>query len=317
MNLILLIGNKTDPHIKGICSCLEDLQEKFIVLDKIDFSDSITINYKGGKLNSKIRFDNQIILNSEIKSVWNSTALKIVGKDDLLEESQKFATVEWTEGINSLWQSVNALWVNSPYSIFNSANRLHQLDLANDVGLDCPETLITNNADELIKFYNGCNQNIVAKTLGSSEGLPEGKMIFTNKISKNNLEKLDNLKYSPTFFQEYIPKQTELRITIIGSKIHAVEIHSQKSEKTKDDWRHYDDFKKTPYLPVTLDKEVVKKLQKLMQKLGLVYGAIDMIKTPDGNLVFLEVNANGRWWWIQELTGLDIAKDVALTLSKN
>ena len=80
---------------------------------------------------SKLEFDNKIILNSEIKSVWNSTALKIIGKNKLLPESQKFANVEWTEGINSLWESLDAFWINSPSSISTSANRIHQLDAAN------------------------------------------------------------------------------------------------------------------------------------------------------------------------------------------
>lgn len=40
-----------------------------------------------------------------------------------------------------------------------------------------------------------------------------------------------------------------------------------------------------------------------------------MIKTPYDELIFLEVNAKGRWWWIQELKGIDIAKDVAIPLS--
>ena len=168
----------------------------------------------------------------------------------------------------------------------------------------------------MTQFYHDCDQDIVAKTLGSSEGLPEGKMIFTNKISETHIKNLENLRYSPTFFQKYVPKKTEIRITMINSKINAVEIHSQKSEKTKHDWRHYDDFEKTPYVPIILDNDVTKKLQNLMKNLGLVYGAIDMIKTPDDDLIFLEVNANGRWWWIQELTGINVAKDIALALAK-
>jgi hypothetical protein len=40
-------------------------------------------------------------------------------------------------------------------------------------------------------------------------------------------------------------KKTEFRVTVIGNVLHAAEIHSQESEKTKHDWRLYDDFAKT------------------------------------------------------------------------
>ncbi len=72
-------------------------------------------------------------------------------------------------------------------------------------------------------------------------------MIFTTKISKQDLDRSNELQYAPCMFQEYVPKKTEFRVTIIGNVIRAAEIHSQKSEKTKHNWRQYDDFKKTPY----------------------------------------------------------------------
>jgi glutathione synthase/RimK-type ligase-like ATP-grasp enzyme len=141
-------------------------------------------------------------------------------------------------------------------------------------------------------------------------------MIFTTKITKEYLDKANTLRYAPCLFQEYIPKKTEFRVTIVGNELHSAEIHSQNSEKTKHDWRHYDDFKKTPYEQKVLPKKIAKSLLRLMKLMNLQFGAVDLIKTPDDNFVFLEVNPNGRWWWIQELTGMNIAKDIALFLSK-
>ena len=44
----------------------------------------------------------------------------------------------------------------------------------------------------------------------------------------------------------------------------------------------------------------------LVRRLGLRYGAIDLILTPEGDYVFLEINPNGQWQWIEEPTGLPI-----------
>jgi glutathione synthase/RimK-type ligase-like ATP-grasp enzyme len=44
--------------------------------------------------------------------------------------------------------------------------------------------------------------------------------------------------------------------------------------------------------------------------MGLSYGAIDMILTPDGRYVFLEINPNGQYYWIEQMTGLPISDAV-------
>ena len=201
--------------------------------------------------------------------------------------------------------------MNHPSSIIASVNRVKQLELANKVGLNVPKTLITNNPIKLQEFFDQSNEEIIAKTLHSSEGLPEDKMIFTTKITKNDLLRSKELQYAPTLFQEYIPKKTEFRITIVEDTLHVAEIYSQKSNKTKHDWRQYDDFKKTPYKKSKIPKEIENSLLKLMSKMKLKFGAADLIKTPKNEFVFLEINSNGRWWWIQELTGMNIAKDIA------
>jgi hypothetical protein len=47
-----------------------------------------------------------------------------------------------------------------------------------------------------------------------------------------------------------------------------------------------------------------------VDRLGLVYGAIDMRLTPDGRYVFLEVNPSGLWLFVEEPTGLPITDAV-------
>ena len=98
--------------------------------------------------------------------------------------------------------------------------------------------------------------------------------------------------------------------------IHTAEINSQSSEKTKDDWRNYDDFDKTLYKKAILPKDIKEKLMKIMDNLDLKFGCVDLILTPQDEYFFLEVNPNGRWWWIQQLTGMNIAKDIATYLTE-
>jgi glutathione synthase/RimK-type ligase-like ATP-grasp enzyme len=51
--------------------------------------------------------------------------------------------------------------------------------------------------------------------------------------------------------------------------------------------------------------------------LGLSYGAIDMIVTPEGEFIFLEVNPHGAWLWIENEIGTPIAASLAESLCSN
>ena len=106
-------------------------------------------------------------------------------------------------------------------------------------------------------------------------------------------------------FQAYVPKRFELRITVVGQQVFAAEIHSQHTNHTRHDWRRYD-LDETPHFPHALPPDVAQRCIQLVQELGLCYGAIDMVLTPDDRYVFLEINPSGQYLWIEQLTGLPI-----------
>ena len=92
---------------------------------------------------------------------------------------------------------------------------------------------------------------------------------------------------------------------MVGRKIFPVEIRSQETNHTRHDWRRYDHFK-MQYVPHELPAEVAQRCVQLVEQLGLCYGAIDMILTPDGRYVFLEINPQGQCQWLEEVTGMPI-----------
>jgi len=54
----------------------------------------------------------------------------------------------------------------------------------------------------------------------------------------------------------------------------------------------------------------------LLEKFQLNFGAIDMVLTPNDEYVFLELNPNGQWLWLEHLTGLPISEEMAKLLIK-
>ncbi len=315
MTLVLLNGSNDDPHIIGISKELEKINCNHFVIDEFSHNDIFFVDFEKGKYSSSINLRGNKIDLSKIKSVWNTSPFRIKISEELSDVTKPFVKAEWTEGIHSLWNSLQTKWINHPESILSCVNRVKQLEIASGIGLETPKTLVTNSPEKLQEFYKKHNGEIIAKTLHSSEGLPEDKMIFTTRITKEDLERKEDLRYAPCMFQEYVPKITEFRVTIVGNTVHVAEIYSQMSDKTKDDWRQYDDFEKTPYKESILPTDISERLIKLMKLMNLEFGAVDLIKTPADEFVFLEINPNGRWWWIQELTGMNIAKSIASYLS--
>ena len=182
-----------------------------------------------------------------------------------------------------------------------------------------PSTLVSNNKNDLIDFAKKCDNNIILKLMKQdiykcSDG--EIKGFYTNRIGVEHLENFSTTEENPIVLQKYIEKDFEVRYTVVGNKHLVCKIDSQKSQKAKNDWRRYD-LTKTPHVTITPPCDIKNKVEQLLKELGLEYGAIDFIVTPDNEWIFLEINCFGQWLWIEDLTGLDISGAICSWIYKN
>jgi len=138
--------------------------------------------------------------------------------------------------------------------------------------------------------------------------------VYTTTLEDDDLASDLSLSMCPAIYQEYVEKAYELRVTVVGEEAFACAIHSQESEQTQVDWRRYD-FDNTPHEPYDLDPDLKAKCVEIVGRFGLRFSAMDLIVRPDGKVFFLELNPNGQWGWIEELTGLPITKALADLLS--
>jgi glutathione synthase/RimK-type ligase-like ATP-grasp enzyme len=232
----------------------------------------------------------------------------------------EFAQRESNEFLKTLWSCLRKeiLWVSHPEDIRGASHKMHQLITAKKLGFDIPDTIVTNNPDTILSFYEKHGGNIVNKVLNRgyvdyNDGI--FSLIYTNRVSKDELQKsVKSIKINPCLFQEYIPKLVELRITVVGSIVFAAEIHSQNSQRTKDDWRRYD-LEHTPHFAHKLPANIESLCRKMVKGYNLNFGTIDMIVTPENKYIFLELNPNGQWMWIEELTKLPISEALVSLLA--
>jgi glutathione synthase/RimK-type ligase-like ATP-grasp enzyme len=139
----------------------------------------------------------------------------------------------------------------------------------------------------------------------------QDKVVFTNPVSPQDLKELHGLRLCPMTFQEQLLKALELRVTVVGNRLFTAAIDSQSSDHAQYDWRrnglNFIDAWKFYDLP----QDVEERLLRLMDWFGLNYGAIDLILTPDGRYVFLEINPVGEFFWLERCPGLPISKAIA------
>lgn len=209
--------------------------------------------------------------------------------------------------------SIEAFHLDQIRRVHHANNKQLQLQVARSLGLETPRTLITNSPAAVQAFANACEAGIITKMLSSFAIYEKGeeKVVFTNSVSRQDLEELDGLRYAPMTFQEKVPKMFELRVTIVGYQIFAAAIDSQSSERAIDDWRRDGVALLDAWQPYELPPAVEEKLLKLMDYFGLNYGAIDIIVTPDGRYVFLEINPAGEFFWLEQNPGLPISQALA------
>ena len=48
----------------------------------------------------------------------------------------------------------------------------------------------------------------------------------------------------------------------------------------------------------------------MLKDFGLMFGAFDFIVDQNGDWIFLEINPNGQWLWLEKILGLPISKKI-------
>lgn len=232
-----------------------------------------------------------------------------------VEESsleERFIRNESRGALRSFLSTLTCTWINHPETMDRIAsNNLYQQQVARRVGLMTPMTLLSNDPESVINFSSQKN-GLLLKSIGYTKLDDEGRyFLYSQHISHEEIKRsVPAICRCPVFSQEYVEKRYEHRVMVLGNRILSCRIDSQASEATKVDWRHYD-FGKVEHLQVKLPDKVEEQLHQFMDAIGLKYGAIDLIETPDGNFVFLEVNPSGQWGCIADLAGLPIPEAVA------
>lgn len=282
-------------------------------LDQYPCNAQLTYRASNDHFGGELAIDGRRLDLASIGGVWCRSFRPTGFPKDLKPEDRKFVENESQRALDALLTIVGVRWINHPHCHARANAKAAQLYMARQVGLDIPPTLITNDAAEVRRFAGQSNHQIVYKAHSQTFNLEPGKVLYTGIVSDDEIRNLDLIEISPGIFQKYVSKAYEVRATVVGSRIFAGKIDSQANAESAIDWRRRPyDIEETP---IRLPANVESKILALMRAFDLYFGALDLIVTPDGDHVFLEVNPAGQYLWVEAATKLPITAALAEELS--
>jgi glutathione synthase/RimK-type ligase-like ATP-grasp enzyme len=103
---------------------------------------------------------------------------------------------------------------------------------------------------------------------------------------------------------------------VVDDRVFATAITSPDSHEQVD-WRISDlAGRSLTHTMVKLPEDTEDNCRALVKEFGLRYSSIDMAQDTSGNLYFLELNPNGQWAWIEQLTDYPIRDAIIDALTR-
>jgi len=278
-------------------------------LDRYPAESTLTYRLDATRDSVVLESDRRRLDFADIGSIWCRMMTPSGFPADLNAADRKFAQIEAERALSGLLSLPDVLWINHPHRHVLANAKPAQLALARRLGLAIPPTLVSNDSDEVRAFIAAAPGPVIYKCFSQGLDLPPDQAQYTGVVGASEQARLDLIRATPGVFQHYVEKAFELRVTIVGERVFAGRINSQASESSAIDWRRRPfDMDKKPY---DLPDDVAAKLRAFMRAFGLVYGAFDLIVTPEGRYVFLEINPAGQYMWVETTTHMPITAALA------
>jgi glutathione synthase/RimK-type ligase-like ATP-grasp enzyme len=317
---VLVITNDHDEHADAV---IEELYRRAVPVFRFhpeEFTDAASISMEicNGRIDGEIRTDGQRVAFHDICAAWyrRSRGLHapLPSLNLLHGDLENFVRVQSSATLSGLFAGLQTLWVGQPFKLRQAEVKAVQLAEASKAGLTTPTTLISNDPERAAVFVEALRDTdcaikpLIATRVDSEEG---ARLPLTTILPRGHA--LDSVAPAPSIFQPYIEKAYELRCVVMGERIFTAKLDSQAHESTRKDWRAGDVEQHEVF---DLPERVQAGLHRLLRSFGINFASIDMIVTPEGEFVFLDLNPNGQWLWLEEELGLPLVAGMADLLTR-
>jgi ATP-grasp ribosomal peptide maturase len=313
---VVVLATERDLTADHIVAELQRNQVPVARMDAADFPSRITLEARfdgssgwGGWLSDPYR---RVELES-VRSVYFRRPEPFILPDGMSGPERLWAYREARMGFGGTLLGLDCLWVNDARAAAAAEYKPAQLAVAARCGLRTPRTTVTNCPRQARAWVEALPGSAVVKALGGVSHVEDGrtKVSFTHLVRSEDLD--DSVALTSHCLQEWVEKDHEARVVVVGERQFAVAIHTDSPEAYID-WRS--DYRAHRYAVVEPPEPVRRGLADYTQAWGLTSGAADFVVTPQGDWVFLELNPNGEWGWLAHHCELPIASALADVLEE-
>lgn len=260
----------------------------------------------------KVRYDGQDLALESMAAAWYRRPNIFSLEQDKDKARQMCLDVERRAIQYSLWDSVpEHAWLNAPRRVTHAEHKLTQLVLAQELGFIVPETVVSNRWSPIKESLPESVIYKPAYALFYSED--QMKLLYTTPFTNPSGLPTEGNPY-PGFWQGYVPKSREWRVTVVGDETFDATIYTDAS--AKDDWRRHQLEAKVEFKRGSFPDQQKEKCFQYLGRLGLRFGAFDFVEGDDGQITFLECNANGQYGWLEDELGFPISDAITNELSR-
>lgn len=319
MPSILIITNDHDEHADAVIRELDRRDVRVFRFHPEEFPHacSVSLEVRDGRIDGEIRNGGDHVALSDVCAAWYRRARNLFEGRRLSLTSERldnYVRAQSTATLRALCEGLQTLWVGHPHKLQRAEVKALQLVMAARAGLNTPHTLISNDPAQVRTFVDGLGgaecalKPLVALGVTDEQGY---RLPLTTTLPPGH--SLASVAAAPTIFQPYVEKAFELRCVVMGDRIFSAKLDSQAAEATRTDWRAGEPDHEVFHLP----EDVQAGIHRLMASFELNFASLDMIVTPDGDFVFLELNPNGQWLWLELELGLPLVASMADLLTSH
>lgn len=203
----------------------------------------------------------------------------------------------------TIWMEVApARVVNRASCMASNDSKPFQAQIIRRYGFHLPETLITNNPDEVVAFRARYGR-VIFKSVS-------GLRSIVRELRDDDLPRLARVRACPVQFQERL-EGLDVRVHVVGSEVFATAAYSASA-----DYRYaVQDGLAARLAPYELNDDLAQRCLQLTSGLGLLFSGIDLKLAPDGRAYCFEVNCCPGYSYFEANTGQPIALALARLLA--
>lgn len=290
---VLILSDLEDEHASHVAQHLRDQQIDCRLLDSRWFPRDLSLWFDPKSGDGAFGFpEGDFVAFDKITAIYWRNYHGVAGPR-LPDPEQSFIA---ENDSRSLFESVllrlQTRWVNSFAAYRSHQTKGAQLAIVAQLGVQIPDTLLTNEPASVSDFIEYHPQAIFKPTQGGAH---------TRRVDRTILkpERLNHLMLAPITLQQAI-EGTNIRVFLAGARIEACEIRTDHV-----DFRDDPDPRVAPHeLPLAMTLQC----QQIADALDLVWTGIDFRLTPDGTYVFLEANPSPMFLGFEEACGLPLTQ---------